>query len=354
VQLVPLPPALWQVLPGRAGATAALAGEGGWRPWSLVPDDTLAAALALVPATVMTVLVAALDPPARVRLLAVLVAIGAAAALLGLVQFMAGADRPLSFYAAVHHGWGIGFFANRNAQADLLAIALGGGVLLAERYRERLRSAAAQVAVVGGLLLILAGGVVTGSRMGLAMLTLPVLLGLAVAQRHASLLALAGAATAGLMLVGGTTLDQVVARAGDPGNRVAIWSDAITVARTHAPVGAGMGSFATVFPAAERLEHVEPTIANRAHNDWLELAIEGGVPALLLVAAALAFVARRAARGWRDPDPDRRLLARFAGLTAAVLALHSTVDYPLRTLTLLTVAALALAGLASARAPQQS
>lgn len=352
VQLVPLPPAWWQALPGRGAAAAALgaAGEGGaWQPWSLLPGGGIAAGLALLPAVALAVMAAAQPAAARVRLVGLLAVLGVAAALLGLIQFMRGDARPLSFYAAVHRGWGIGFFANRNAQADLLAIALVAGVLLAERHREWLRAPLARAGVAAALLLILAGGVMTGSRMGLAMLTVPVVLAVVLAGRRAPVLAIGAGVAALLLLAGGTALDRVAARTHDAGNRTEIWGDALLVAREVAPLGGGMGSFVPLYTAAERLDHVQPTIANRAHNDWLELAIEGGLPALALAAAVLALVARRAAAGWRDPDPDRRLLARFAGLTAVILAAHSTVDYPLRTLTLLSVAGLALAGVASAR-----
>lgn len=348
LQLVPLPPALWSALPRReaAAALAAVGAGDSWHPWSLLPDGGIAAVLALIPAAVCALFVSRLAIPDRVRLMVVMTALGGIAALTGIVQFIRGADHPLSLYADIHRGWGIGFFANRNAQADLIAIALIAGVLLVDRYRERLTSPAAGAATGIGLLLLLAGGVATGSRMGMAMLAIPVLLALFLAGRRAPGLAAALAAGAAVLLLGGTALDRVTARAGDAGNRAEIWGDSVFVARQVAPFGAGMGSFVPLYAAAERLDHVQPTIANRAHNDWLELAIEGGVPALLLLAVLLAFVGIRARRGWGDDDPDRRLLARFAGLTMLVFALHSTVDYPLRTLTLLTVAGLALGGLA--------
>lgn len=106
LQLVPLPP-MWEHLPGREAAAAALAaaGEGGgWQPWSLLPDATLAGALALIPAAVLLLLAGSLPVRERVRLVAVLAALGGAAALLGLVQFMRGADAVLSLYDEVHRG----------------------------------------------------------------------------------------------------------------------------------------------------------------------------------------------------------------------------------------------------------
>lgn len=349
LQLIPLPVALWTQLPGRGVATAALAAAGdrdAAMPWAMLPDGAVAAALALLPALAMALLAAALPPPLRVRLVLVLAALAGVAALLGLVQFIRGPEHQLSGYADVHRGWGIGFFANRNAQGDLLAVGLVAAVLLIDRHRARLASVPARVGAALAVLLLLAAAVASGSRMGMAVTAVPVLLALGLAGRRAPVLAGVLAVGAAVLLVGGTALDRVTARAGDAGNRTEIWGDSLFVARMVAPSGAGMGSFQPLYTAAERLDHVQPTIANRAHNDWLELAIEGGVPALALLALLLGFVAVRTRRGWRDPDPDRRLLARFAGLTALIFAAHSVVDYPLRTLTLLTVAGLAAGGLA--------
>ena len=355
IQLLPLPPGVWQMLPGRGAALAALAAtrEGArWQPSSLLPDATLAGALALLPAIVLALSTASLSPPARVRLIGVVAALGVAAALLGIVQFIGGADLVLSPWPDFHRGWSIGFFANRNAHADLLAISLTAGLLLAERLRVRLATPAGAGWVAAGLV-TLAGGIATGSRMGLVALAVPVTLAVVQAGRRAPMAALILGLTATLVLVGGTALDRVAARSHDGGGRAEIWGDSLVAAASVAPVGGGIGSFQPLYAAAERLDHVQPTIANRAHNDWLELAIEGGAPALLLLVGVLALVGRRAVAGWRDADPDRRLLARSAGLTALILAVHSTVDYPLRTLTLLSIAALALAGLARIRAAPQ-
>lgn len=351
IQLLPLPPAAWQGLPGRQAARAGwvLAGAGAdWHPWSLLPDATLAAWLSLLPAVAMLALATTLQPRGRVRLVTAVALLGLVAAILGVVQFVLGPDRPLSMYDDIHRGWGIGFFANRNAQADLIAIALTGAMLVAARHWADWPSAT-RLGCAAAAAVMLAGGVVTGSRMGMVVLCIPVTLALVSFGRHARIVALGGVLAAVVAIVGGTALDRVAARAQDPGNRVEIWGDSLFVARHVVPVGGGLGSFQPLYAAAERLDHVQPTIANRAHNDYLELAIEGGLPALGLLGWAVAFVGRRTLALWRDPDPDIRLLARFAGTTALVLLIHSTVDYPLRNLTLLTLAGLALAGVSRPR-----
>ena len=66
LQLVPLPPILWQALPGREAERAALAliGEDtAWRSWSITPARTLAALLAAMPPVVILLMTASAPPP---------------------------------------------------------------------------------------------------------------------------------------------------------------------------------------------------------------------------------------------------------------------------------------------------
>lgn len=352
IQSVPIPSDWWRALPGRGGEAAALDAIGvvdAWRPWSLLPDETLAAALALLPALALALLTAARPPAARARLIAVLVGLAALSALLGIAQFAVGPDRRLTLFSDAPLGFAAGVFANRNAHADLLSIALVAALLLVERHRRRLASGPARAGVAILLTVLIAGTVLTGSRMGIATLAVPLVLAGAMVPRRRRVPALAGAVLLAMSLfVGGTAIDRVTGRVHDGGDRGDIWREAGMAARAVAPVGAGMGGFVPLFAGVERLEEVRPTYVNRAHDEWLELAIEGGAPALALLATTLAFGARRSWRGWSDGDPDRRLLARFVGLTTVILVVHATVDYPLRALALLATAGLALGGLARA------
>jgi O-antigen ligase len=96
--------------------------------------------------------------------------------------------------------------------------------------------------------------------------------------------------------------------------------------------------------AAERLEALQPAVTNRAHNDYLELAIEAGVPGLLVLAAVVVILARQAIGQLRDRSPQLRGQAIFATATFTIVALHSQVDYPMRSIALACLAA-ASAGL---------
>jgi O-antigen ligase len=90
---------------------------------------------------------------------------------------------------------------------------------------------------------------------------------------------------------------------------------------------------------------MEPYV-NHAHNDYVELWLEGGLPALALAAAALVMVGWQLRKYLRSPDEGRsdemhyRGLNLGAALSLLLIALHSIVDYPLRTLTIATYASL--------------
>ena len=63
--------------------------------------------------------------------------------------------------------------------------------------------------------------------------------------------------------------------------RYTFWPDVLYAARAYLPFGAGVGSFVRSYQAFESLNVVGPTFLNRAHNDYLELFLEGGIVAIL-------------------------------------------------------------------------
>ena len=95
--------------------------------------------------------------------------------------------------------------------------------------------------------------------------------------------------------------------------------------------GTGLGTFVIVYPQYEPLRDVIAVYANHAHNDYLELLLEGGVPALLLVILYVALIARNALNS---------KLSEAATLSILAILLHSLVDYPLRTMAIAIIFAL--------------
>ena len=359
-QLVPLPPALWQALPGREVEHEALTLVGGqqaWRPFSVAPARTLASLLALVPPAALLVMVAVLGPRGRSMVLGTIGGVGLLSLLVGLGQVATrtAAASPFRFYVA-DVGYLSGFQANHNAAADVLLIAMvAQAAAVAEWFRlhrqgQSSRTGPAITLCLAGLMTI--GVFLTASRAGTALLPLA-WLGIAAMllprgtfsrKRVGWSLGVAGAALAALaMWIGGSETGARILSRYDFSHelRFQLWADAVFAARTYFPWGAGLGTFVPVFLAAEPLESVHGTLPNRAHNDFLELLIEAGVVGYAVLAAILVIIGLAAVRGLRRQDGIPATHACFSLATLSIVAMHSLVDYPLRSISLACLGATA-------------
>jgi O-antigen ligase len=141
--------------------------------------------------------------------------------------------------------------------------------------------------------------------------------------------------------------------------RFELWEDTRFAIVQYWPFGSGIGSFKPVFVAAERLEVVDPSMPVRAHNDFLELALEGGIFGLILLGLAAVWLGWMTLRAWRSSAPGAGRKGGSAGDSGAraqiifavavflIIALHSVVDYPLRSMALACLAGVAAGLLAS-------
>lgn len=363
IQLIPLPPALWQALPGRDLAVQSLALAGAadsWQPISLTPPATLASLLAMIPPVGLMFAVAALGAGDRRRVIAMIALVALAGAVLGGLQ-LAGGPEAFRLYQNSHRGWLTGFHANRNAAADALLI---GSLALTAWFAYRAVHRHGGVSRLGvffslqaALLLAI---VLTGSRAGIALMA-PVLAiefvilrasGAAPGSRRIA----AGAAVliAALMLAvlvasGNARLAGVAERFDATGDfRTELWTDTWVAIGSYWPVGSGLGSFSNVFQSVERLEVVDSSFPNRAHMDYLEFVLETGALGPLVLAACVALLALAVRRAWRLL-PDERAAQIFGAGTLAVIALHSLVDYPLRNMAIACLAGIAAGLLAGSR-----
>ncbi len=364
LQLIPLPPAIWHSLPGRmleVGSLALIGAEESWRPLSVAPQRTLAALLAIIPAVGLMLAVARLDLRERRLLLAVVALAALVGAVLGALQLAAGDQGAFQLYEKSHRGWLTGFFANRNAAVDALLIgslALTAWLLPRADSRALSRSALAIFLMLQAALLIAA--VLTGSRAGIALIPVALLvqfamLGGSPLRRRLKPFALAAGAAALLLLLAplvlgaNARLGGVAQRFDATGDfRIEIWRDACAAMAAYWPFGSGIGTFSQAFQPFERLEVLDPFFPNRAHNDYLEFALEAGMFAPLLLIAVAVVLGRYA---WRAlaAGGEARSQALFALGTLAILGLHSFVDYPLRTMALAALAGVAAGLLAGPR-----
>lgn len=351
IQLVPLPPSLWTALNGRDGAVLVAKAVGGidqWRPLSLSPDRTWNSLIALLVPFGALAGFAALDDRQRRLLLWPMLGIVAFSMILGVIQIASGETSPIYWYRVSGRGQLIGLLANRNHQGAMLACALP--LLRAwtlfpapNPQSQRVRTFIGMAAAAAILLYLL----VLGSRAGLALgliglvaafLVEPRLTNRKLPARQRWMIILAVivglAALLGIALtadravsIGRITNDELSTE-----GRIAAMPTLFHIMKETMPFGTGFGSFVPVYASYEPDALLKPTYFNNAHNDLIELAITGGLPAVAVFVAFLAWLARAS---WRTvtghaPKPWRAL-QRGAAFAILILLLASLADYPLRT-----------------------
>ncbi|WP_171033111.1 O-antigen ligase family protein [Qipengyuania marisflavi] len=351
-QIIPLPAGVWQALPGRAiiAENTKSLDPAMWHSFSVAPSLTFSSLLSLIPPFAAYLVASGTKPAQRDWLFPALALFALATIALQMLQ----AGGPFSLYSAGAENFSGGFQANRNAQGDILAILLSA---LACRPRLKGQERTTFWAIQGVLASVLLIAVVlTGSRSGLAMCLICALI-LALrgmwdmrrkSARAVAIVAAAGAvmlAGAAAYLVNNVTVLKTLARfgAGEEGRTAVIWPDAWYAVGQVFPWGTGFGTFVPVFKIYESQELLDSTVANRAHNEILELLIEGGWPALAIAGLALFMVLWR---GWTVMRQGASSSARYRGallmLVSVLLSAHSLVDYPIRTMSVAVVWAMLL------------
>ena len=346
LQLLPLPPELWTALPGRqiiAEAAVVLDQPQPWRPISISPSGTMNALSALVIPFITYLLLSQLPSSRDWRLVTVIVALAGSGVGIGLVQASGvGFDNPFLNDMA---GMVSGNFANRNHFALFIAIiclilpawALHGNKL------NRIRLGAALILVPLSILLSLA----TGSRAGIVLTALALPIGMLVVRAKLRKLLssyprnwILGLALLGVLGVVGLVVLSVTLDRAEAVNRAIdlrsvedlrvqslpiLWDMIIR----YFPFGAGFGTFDPAFRIEEPMEFLQPAYFNHAHNDFLEVAIDGGIFGIALLCAAFFWWALRSFRVWLR-EPDNRL-GQIGSALILLVAIGSAVDYPART-----------------------
>ena len=346
LQFVPLPPALWTALPGRSlvlEGFAILGLEPGWMPLSLTPYDGLATAAALLPPVAMLVAVIKLGCRSPWLALAV-VGATAAAVMLGALQVagVASAESPWYFYERSNFGVATGFFANSNHMATLLLVAIPFVAALgatASRWTDDARKRAAAMAIVAGALLLIAVGLALNGSLAGYGLALPVAVASlllivrprgAVVRSAALALGFVGAVMFVLLLA--SPLNERFVGAGAAtsiSSRQALTAGSVQAWEAFGPGGSGLGSYSEVYRLFESPSQVNTTFVNHAHNDYLELAIELGLPGILLMLLFLAWWGATAWQVGRSQAFDQ--YAQAGVIASGAILVHSAVDFPLRT-----------------------
>ena len=361
LQLVPLPPSVWTSLPGRAPFAAAYrAAEMAlpWMPFSLDPGATWFSFFSVLPAISVFLALLFLDLKTRRILSLVILGFAFGSVLLGLAQLAGGEASPLYFYDPTNTGASVGFFANSNHYAALLTAAIPISAawsigLVLDRSTKRGPGIALLLFAYAVLLLGIGmahsrAGLIVAFVAGLASAALAWGSGADGADRSGRmklLLFFICANLCGLLLAfqfgfvglanrfeGASVLEDL---------RKPIAEVTAHAIAANLPMGIGFGAFEPVYQMFEPAAVTVPEYVNHAHDDWLELALDGGLPALALMLVFLIWYAGASVRIWRQPPSTGsavdRTLARAGPIVVGLLLLHSTMDYPLRTTSLMVV-----------------
>jgi O-antigen ligase len=137
-----------------------------------------------------------------------------------------------------------------------------------------------------------------------------------------------------------------------PTSRGTIWNVTSEAIVNFLPWGSGLGTFGDVYRTFDDPDRAGNQFVNHAHNDYFEIALELGVPGLLLVACFLLWAFLRTARAWSE-DFRGAALSRAGSIMIGVVLFHSITDYPLRTSAIATIFALACAFLVPPPVPMR-
>jgi O-antigen ligase len=347
-QLIPLPYDLWKSLPGRDVLVAAYQTTGDppkSLALSLSPSATRFAALSVLPA--LAVFVCVLSVPRRLfgSLSAAILLCALISVMIGFIQKSQGVASGLFFYSDPGPNvYATGTFQIRSHFAAQMAISVpflaAFAMSMAQRFQLKPVITFAFATLYIGLLM--AGLAISGSRAGIILAMVSVLvtflfifrpssqkgpsigLGKGLIAALLALIVMAQASMVGILRVAETDPIQDL--------RTTIAAVNLQAAKAQFPVGSGFGTFVPVYQLYETPATIVNPYINHAHNEWLEVAIEGGAPAIALMVVFLLWLAYGLIRAIRlaAHDPGHAHI-KAAGLALVMLLAHSTVDFPLRT-----------------------
>ncbi len=360
VQLIPLPFDIWSQLPGRspiARLDMAL-GIAPARPISLAPSRTLNA-LAYLPAFLAPI-IAAINLGRQVirHLCFAIVGLALLSSLLGLLQSMSG---EFYFYAITSTGRMVGLFANTNHNAVFGSL----GILIAAISFALPTDRWMRQSAIGSAIFLFLLTIVNGSRAGLLTLAISAAVFLycyvitlerkkiRASKNKVNYLPPLFAVVILLLLVSAyfvngsiVALDEISNKEPLDDLRFIINPVSWQMLVAYFPFGSGIGSFESAFRIFEPDELLGPNYINMAHNDILQLPIEGGLVSILHLLATISLIIFAAVKAGQKL-PDKKSKAFWAALlgSIAVLLLSSAFDYPLRTPLLQAFVAIAVVAL---------
>jgi O-antigen ligase len=363
LQLIPMPPSLWLALPGRGEIGSAYEAAGmavPWLPITLDPTATWLALLSLLPATAVFLAMLSLEQRSRRILIMLIFLVVFVSVVVDVLQVLGGDDSSLRFYELTTRGGRtVGFFANSDHHAAFLyaaipfMVAWAIGLVLDHRPNRGIGLTVLALLIIA----IIIGLAATQSRAGMALFFVAGLSGILLAWRHGRgqlgrrlLFFAIGANVVALILVFQFGFVALMKRVEERGLEDLRWPAAQVTSQAaiaNMPLGSGLGTFVPMFERFAPRTLVSDFYVNHAHNDWLELWLTGGLPAMLLVLCFLVWLTFSTFRLWHSGPRQGSVLdlalARAASIVIVLLLMHSVVDYPLRIPTVSVLFAMACA-----------
>lgn len=367
LQLLPLPRPLVEWLSPQAFAWHI---ESGWLSLSLDAAATRYYLLRGCTLTAVFFLVLALvNSPQRLRIvLQVLVFSGTFQALYGSFMVLSGLE--LGFFVEKYAGQGVatGTYVNRNHLAGYLVMCLSAGIGLllaqllptrASGWKDRLQRwlrllLSSRIRLRIYLAIMVIALVLTRSRMGnVAFFTSLGLAGALYVYAHGRfsvrILSFLGSLALVDMLILGRWFgfEKLIERLEktNPEAEGRVWSNiySLDYLEKFPLTGSGGGSYYGIFPNFQPADLAG--YYNHAHNDYLEFAVELGVPIALLLMLVVWFAFRTALGLMRRGTPLYRGVGFCVCMSSLWAALHSMVDFnlqiPANALTFVAILALA-------------
>jgi O-antigen ligase len=327
-------------------------------PISLEPLTTLRSVLSLFPPVAVFLGVFCLREEAELRWVLLLIfSVAIVGAGLELPQLIGGEDSPLRFYNITNLDRGVGFFANSNHQAAFLCGVIPYAAVWASLAR-RGASATRVVRLTFSVILLIAivvGLAATRSRFGMflgliaGLCSTALVASLSTGTERARIIKIAGIANVVALLLafqfGFVGLADRISEKLSSDLRWPLASVTAQAAKDHLPFGSGIGTFVPIYQRYEGLTYLQESYVNRAHNDWLEAWLEGGLASAAVVCALVACYFFLTYRNWRTGNPNLRQIAygRAGSVCIGLLLTYSILDYPLRTIALMVMVAISCA-----------
>jgi O-antigen ligase len=352
--LLPLPPSIWHNIPGRSLVYRILDSiqqNNTWLPFTMSPSAGLNAFYSLFTPLAIYFLAIQLHTQMTVRLIRVVIALGTVSAFVGVLQAVGVGPKIYSINSEVS-----GLLANRNHQAALLSIMFPLMIVnFISITSGKLYLKFVLIFTVAMVLLFIPLIIITGSRMGL-MLSFMAGIGIfflktpqlveSLKPKKGRIILIIGAISCLILSMAIvaklTSRDAALSRFAsvDSDPRYSTWSVLFEIIPQYLPLGSGVGSYVEVYQIHEPSMLLHPEYSNHAHSDFLEVLLTMGFPGVALVIMALAMWV---IRSWaaRHACGLEGVINRLGLLIIFVLAIASTVDYPLRTPIMAAVFAIA-------------